>query len=120
MKEVRARTVCVRCGAQPIDFHREEHVAHPTWRVPILVTGGVSPARIQREIDLCTPLCRRCHMTVDGRLERLKAARYITPTVPPRPCRECERMYKPLRKGFCPGCYDTFRKYVRPRLLLAQ
>ena len=70
MAEVRARTVCARCGAQPVDFHRDEHTRHPLWRLNVLTGIGATIPRLKREIELCEPLCRRCHMTVDGRLRR--------------------------------------------------
>jgi hypothetical protein len=45
-------------------------------------------------------------MKADGRLERLIANRYVPEVVPPRPCAECERLYKPLRRGLCARCWD--------------
>lgn len=54
-------------------------------------------------------LCRRCHMEVDGRL-----AAFVTlpkrKAVPPKPCAECERLAKPLRKGLCGACYERKRR----------
>lgn len=55
-------------------------------------------------------LCRRCHMMVDGRLERNLAGGRVPK--PPKRCAECERLYKPLRRGLCSRCYDKRR---RPR-----
>ena len=56
--EVRTRTVCQRCGVQPIDWHREEHLGNTNRRIGAMMSRGVSPEEIQREIDPCTlPLC---------------------------------------------------------------
>jgi hypothetical protein len=66
--EIRAHTFCARCGAQPVDFHCAEHDEHPDHRVTRLVGNGSAIERIAREIALCEPLCRRCHMHQDGRI----------------------------------------------------
>lgn len=66
---VRARTFCAECGAQPIDWHNDEHVADGKRRIGNMVTG-YSIAAIQAEIDRCTPLCRRCHAALDRRMYR--------------------------------------------------
>lgn len=50
-------------------------------------------------------LCRRCHMTADGRLERNLAAGRPGPQ-PAKSCVVCERLYKPMRRGHCARCYD--------------
>lgn len=75
VRPIREATVCVRCGAQPIDWHRKEHEDHPGRRVSALVNNGHPPKTIAAEIALCTALCRRCHMSEDGRLESLISAR---------------------------------------------
>lgn len=109
--EVRSRTVCVLCGAQPIDWHRPEHDEHPDWRVPYLVSHPNSVERILAEIEACTPLCRRCHMTEDGRMERWqernrsrKGSRKA-----PKPCAKCSVPTNPARRGMCRRCYDAAR-----------
>lgn len=99
---IRAATVCAKCGAQPVDFHREEHVAHPENRVGQLLISAASLQRIIQEIALCEPLCRRCHMTEDGRLAGM--ADHRLKKQPPKPCSECGRLYKPLRRGLCTAC----------------
>ena len=54
-------------------------------------------------------LCRRCHMIVDGRLERFVSAPRRAPQ-PPKPCAECHRPYKPLSRGLCHTCYERQRR----------
>lgn len=110
--EVNARTLCVHCGAQPVEWHREEHVDRPNARVSSLRTQGASVDRIQAEMDLCVPLCRSCHMIEDGRLVALRSAApyqkgkiYVTP----RPCIDCGREFKPLRRGRCWSCSERVR-----------
>jgi len=103
---VRAATTCRECGRQPIDFHRTEHEQHPSWRVANLATAGRSIERIDAEIACCIPLCRRCHMRMDGRLQKLGT--HPRQTTPAKPCAECGRMYKPLRRGKCSRCYQPY------------
>lgn len=69
--EVNARTVCAHCGGQPIEWHNPEHVElnRQHFRISVL-QHTASIATIQAEMDRCTPLCRRCHMAEDGRLEK--------------------------------------------------
>lgn len=56
-------------------------------------------------------LCRRCHMVVDGRLASLAALASQPKTKSPaRPCINCGRMAKPLRKGRCGACNEYLRK----------
>ena len=58
-------------------------------------------------------LCRTCHMRLDGRLEAFRLqAMTRDKTQPPKPCSECGRLYKPLRRGLCARCYD--RTHPRP------
>lgn len=68
---LRARTFCVRCGRQPIEWHNKEHEQDKKQRISNMVGRGITPARIQTEIDKCTPYCRSCHMAVDGRTRNL-------------------------------------------------
>jgi hypothetical protein len=109
---VNARTVCAHCGAQPVEWHREEHVAKPNARISSLRTQGASLQRIRAEMDLCTPLCRPCHMIEDGRLDALRAAAPYQKGqtyVPPEPCIDCGRPFKPLRRGRCWSCSERVR-----------
>lgn len=110
--EVRAKTYCEKCSAQPIEWHSEEHHAKPYNRVSQLVGNGLSIARIQQEIDACKALCRACHMRLDGRTERLveMSPTRNAPIVPPKPCVECGRPAKPLRQGRCNACDKQARK----------
>lgn len=112
---IRARTVCERCGSQPVEWHNESHAARPYFRVSTLCILGRSIERIQREIDASAALCRSCHMAVDGRAAALVASRPRKKgdvIVLPAPCAVCRKPYKPLRKGLCGTCYDQLR---RPR-----
>jgi hypothetical protein len=105
--DIRGRTVCARCGAQPIDWHNDGHVGDPLRRIAWMVNRARALAAILAEIASCEPLCRGCHMRADGRLARLienrprKAGDVVTE---PRPCAECGRLYKPLRMGLCAAC----------------
>ena len=59
-------------------------------------------------------LCRRCHMEIDGRMEKFVAAEGgRRRDLSPKPCVICKRLYKPLRRGHCSRCYDRLLR-VRP------
>jgi hypothetical protein len=75
MWRVRRETVCVQCGRQPVDFHSDAHLTQPRSRISNLVSRGATIGRIMRELQRCMPLCRRCHVALDGRMERIRAAR---------------------------------------------
>lgn len=68
--KIRAETICDRCGAQPIEWHREEHVQKPHNQISKLVGHGYSVKRIAEEIALCRPLCHSCHGQVEVILRR--------------------------------------------------
>lgn len=73
--EINTQTVCAHCGTQPIEWHNPEHVALNRQRFRICrMVRGRSIAAIQAEMARCTPLCRRCHMAEDGRLEAFARA----------------------------------------------
>jgi hypothetical protein len=62
-------------------------------------------------------LCRRHHMLIDGRLHSFrdaKGGRRDEP-LPPKHCRICGRLFKPLRKGRCERCDNYFRRHGRER-----
>jgi deoxycytidylate deaminase len=111
VEAVAAKTYCAHCGAQPVEWHHPEHPEKPHFRVSSLRAQGNTIARIQREMDRCTPLCRSCHMREDGRLELLRTAgpykKGVT-YVPPKPCVECGKLTKPTRRGRCQWCYAKF------------
>lgn len=115
--EINGRTVCARCGKQPIEWHNTEHVElnRRGFRISSMVADGSSVERIQMEMARCTPLCRRCHMAEDGRLQKFVAdAGGRLPSglsLLPKPCSQCERLFKPLRRGLCERCYDRQRYY---------
>jgi deoxycytidylate deaminase len=109
--EVNSRTVCSRCGAQPVEWHHPDHPSEPNARVSSLRTQGASVERIQREIERCTPLCRTCHMEEDGRMDALRGAgprKKGQVYVEPSPCDDCGRPTKPTRRGRCNHCYLKF------------
>ena len=85
---------CKKCGAPGTDRHH--HDGNPLNNAE----GNVYP------------LCRRCHMALDGRLAAMVGRNKQGRTVPPKPCAQCARLMKPLRLGLCGRCYDA--KY-RPR-----
>lgn len=67
--EIRQRTPCAECGGPMADWHNVEHLQFPERRVCALTSRGRPIDVIAAEIAVCTPLCRRCHMLVDGRRE---------------------------------------------------
>lgn len=105
INEVNARTFCAHCGKQPIEWHNPEHVelGRRTFRIGNMVSYGYSLATIEAELKRCTPLCRGCHQRVDGRMDAL-IKRALDRIQPPKPCEECSRLYKPLRRGLCSKC----------------
>ena len=117
---VNRNTSCARCGGGPIEWHHEDHPEFPNRRVSSLRAQGASLRRIVREMRVCTPLCRTCHMTVDGRLDALRLSGPYTKGqtyVGLLPCKCCGREYKPLRRGLCSSCYNHktgLRKRVQP------
>ena len=70
VKGINAKTVCVVCGKQPIEWHRTEHKMNGCRRIGNMVAQGVSVKEIAKELALCTPLCRRCHIKFDGRFKK--------------------------------------------------
>jgi hypothetical protein len=97
-KRKRARAVvpkmvaCMRCGSR--DKRLERHHVDGD-------TGNNSVLNIRI-------VCRRCHMVIDGRLDKLKTAG-PTPQ-PPKPCDECGKLAKPLRRGLCHACNERKRR----------
>ena len=45
-------------------------------KISDLVLKGMSVARLQVELALCDPICRKHHITIDGRLDSFVVARY--------------------------------------------
>lgn len=68
------------------------------------------------------PICRRCKMRGDGRLEKL-AALGAAPKKQhaPKNCANCRRPSKPLRNGRCHACDEYLRRrgIERPPVLFA-
>lgn len=52
-------------------------------------------------------LCKKCHMEVDGRLDAIHA---VDRHKPPKPCTNCARPSKPLRKGRCHACNQYYSR----------
>jgi hypothetical protein len=111
VNQIKETLICASCGTPnyiaPVEFHNKEHDQYPGRRVSALVAQGRSRTIIDREIKRCTPLCRSCHMKLDGRTEALHK---VTPhqkgyRKPVERCRFCNELYKPLRKGLCNSCY---------------
>lgn len=113
--DLNARTVCAHCSKQPIEWHNPEHVllGRQLHRIGKLVASTSSISTIQAEIDRCTPLCRRCHMIEDGRMRQFMVHALLPKAQPPKPCAECDRLYKPLRRGLCDPCYGRQLKQQR-------
>lgn len=114
--EINARTGCVVCGAQPVEWHNPEHVElnRQAYRISALVQGGRPLGVIQAEMDRCTPLCRRCHMIEDDRLSHFHTmAREPKPIAPLRPCKSCGKPAKPLRRELCNACEGRRRYYLK-------
>ena len=108
--ERRAATVCERCGAQPIEWHNPAHEGHRNRQVSHLAAITVSIARIAREIEESTALCRSCHMATDGRAQAFaELGATQRQRQPPQPCAACGRPSNPLRQGKCRRCYDADR-----------
>lgn len=57
-------------------------------------------------------LCRKCHMTIDERLNNIRVKRELKPPVE---CNNCGKLSKPLRKGLCHSCNEYFRRNGRHR-----
>lgn len=83
--------VCERCGKKATDRHHDDGN-----------TLNNEPTNIKI-------LCRKCHMIVDGRLLKLRAARRKA-VDPPKPCVNCRQLAKPLRRGLCHRCNEFARR----------
>lgn len=67
VERIRAMTVCERCGAQPVEWHNDDHSRHPGRRIGRLVSNGMPLEVIDAEIAVCEAVCRPCHFEADGR-----------------------------------------------------
>lgn len=90
---------CERCGKEGVERHHKD--ANP---------GNNS----KRNVMI---VCRKCHMIIDGRLERYVAAlrKKATTFQPAKPCLSCQRPYKPLRNGRCAACDSYFKRCGKDR-----
>ena len=109
VKAVTAQTVCATCGRQPVEWHHTGHPLKPNSRVSSIRAQGNTIRRIQREMARCTPLCRRCHMLEDSRLEALIAKSQARQPSLPKSCVVCGTLFKPLRRCQCYYCYERHR-----------
>lgn len=94
-------SACERCGKPAFDRHHKD---------------GNTLNNDRGNIEI---LCRRCHMTVDGRLAAFVEAGTSTrgKRKPPTPCVNCGTPAKPLRKGRCNACSLYLMKHGRERVL---
>jgi len=91
-------TVCVDCGAQPVEWHHVEPKNGRWNEVSFLIARGAPVARIETELARCVPVCRACHMLRDGRRSD-------------KPCAACDGPVSDnRRRGMCESCY---RKWLR-------
>lgn len=89
-------TPCDICGEDAMDFH---HIDGNN--------ANNSPENV-------AALCRRCHMSVDGRLEKFR--RIGKPREAKTfACRICGRVKKPYRHGRCPMCSCYFILHGKER-----
>ena len=89
--------VCERCQEKPATdrHHRDDDVGN-NFRDNLMF------------------LCRRCHMEIDGRLGRnLDGGRKPKP---PKPCAQCSRLFKPLRRGLCSRCDSRKRRAAQKEI----
>jgi hypothetical protein len=93
---------CEVCGAPATDRHHRD--GHPENNVR----------------SNLAQLCRSCHMTADGRLERLRVMGQRDKMQPAKPCVTCWRPAKPLRRGRCPRCRQASRRLGAKLQRLAQ
>lgn len=97
---------CAICGKQAIDRHHKDGN-----------TVNNAPENVQI-------LCRRCHMTVDGRMPAFVAAKggRRTEPLPPFPCVHCGRVVPRNRRwyGRCGTCNEYWRAHgvERPQHLI--
>ena len=88
---------CELCGANATDRHHKDGD-----------TGNNARSNIAR-------LCRRCHMSVDGRLANFLLPENRLQPQEAKPCGNCGRPSKPLRKGLCHACNEYQRRQGAPR-----
>lgn len=94
--------LCAQCGQPGSDRHHRD---------------GNTLNNTPENIEI---LCRRCHMTVDGRLNAfLEMAKQPKPQLRTEiaPCINCKEPFKPLRKGRCRKCSLYFYKHKIERPL---
>jgi len=64
---------CRICGVSQsekvLDFHHIYPAEKQYW-IRDMMTGFFSPKEILRELEKCEPLCRQCHMTRHGHLNK--------------------------------------------------
>lgn len=89
-----ALRACDECGASATDRHHKDGDTGNNARTNIAI------------------LCRRCHMTIDGRLTAFVAAGQPgrRKEVPPPPCVNCGSTRGPKRHGRCPRCAQYLRR----------
>jgi hypothetical protein len=92
---------CTHCGKPATDRHH--------------VDGNT----LNNEPENVAPLCRRCHMALDGRLDALRVLAVDNARrkalLPPKRCVVCSVPSNPLTKGRCKACLMYFRRTGRER-----
>jgi hypothetical protein len=81
---------CERCGKPGVERHHKDANTGNNVRSNIMI------------------VCRKCHMIEDGRSERLARIAKEKSKIfqPAKPCCNCGRSFKPLRKNRCSPCYQ--------------
>lgn len=90
---------CERCKkAKAVDRHHKDNDTHNNERSNLMF------------------VCRRCHMILDGRIDKLTkaAAQHATKSkTPPVPCIICKRKSKPIRHKRCSACAAFLKRKGR-------
>ena len=90
-------TDCERCGKPGVERHHIDGDTSNNVRSNILI------------------VCRRCHMAVDGRLEKLREiGRRHRPKPPLVPCPNCSGLHRSLSVRLCGACCQYKRNHGYP------
>jgi hypothetical protein len=88
-------TTCALCGSAATDRH---HIDSNTKN---------------NTIENILPVCRKCHMTIDQRLEKFIS--FPKKKKAPIPCDNCKEPHTGLRKGLCHRCNEYYRRNGKQR-----
>lgn len=81
-------------------------------KVPPYDLANISQ-KYKRRLDDWLWLCRKCHMTIDGRLKKFLSLKRWTK--PPIICKLCKELKKHYGHGYCSRCSDNLRYYTKRR-----